>query len=77
LLFILDTKKDCDKMTEERKERKERKKKERTPLSVLQPDGTIKPSTAIDLQSAAKSPMASGSAKSLLKKNEVKKHTLY
>jgi hypothetical protein len=57
-------------------ERKERKKKERTPLGVLQPDGTIEQSsTASDLQSAAKSPMASGS-ESILKKNEVKKHTL-
>jgi hypothetical protein len=63
-------------MVEEKRKKKERKKKERTPLSVLQPDGTIEPSTAIDLQSAAKSPMASGSSKSLLKKNEVKKHTL-
>jgi hypothetical protein len=33
--LLLDTKKDCDKMVEEKKERKERKKKERTPLSVL------------------------------------------
>jgi hypothetical protein len=56
-------------MVKEKKKSKERKKKERTPLSVLQPDGTIKPSsTAIDLQYAAKSPMASGSAESMLKK---------
>jgi hypothetical protein len=73
VICFLDTKKACDKMVEERKERK---KKERTPLSVLQPDGTIEQSsTAIDLQSAAKSPMASGS-ESMLKKTEVKKHTL-